>query len=191
MTLLPHALKAVEKGTNLVPDGPMATVENVDALVLATGFDVVAMATSVKVVGRNGFELSRAWDPKGPDGGPSAYYGIEVADVPNAFFCLGPNTGLGHNSIVFVIECQVQHILRVIRETHRRKAKAVEVRPEAQTRFVDEMVRALGPSGDSVWSKCKSWYNLEGGRNITLWPGAVTAYWWRTKSPNFADFEFR
>jgi hypothetical protein len=85
------------------------------------------------------------------------------------FMLLGPNTGLGHNSVVFMIESQVQHVLSCLDRLANEKADVVEVRPKAQRRFNDGIRRRLGKA---VWNEggCKSWYLDDKGRNTTLWP---------------------
>lgn len=203
VALIPAGLSAVE-GADLIPGKATAPVvpggaevpdriKAVQVLVLATGFDISAIATSVKMQGTKGFELSKAWDTDGPNGGPSAYLGITVAHLPNAFFCLGPNTGLGHNSITTMIELQQAHIFQLIARASKATTGkcVVEVKEEAQREFEQEMATALGPNSGAVWSKCVSWYNLGGKKNVTLWPYSVVAYWWRTRSPNLSHYSFR
>ena len=82
---------------------------------------------------------------------------------------LGPNTGLGHSSVVFMIEAQVEHVLKVLRHMERRGLSSVEPRAEAQERFVREVD---GRMQGTVWTSggCASWYLDATGRNSTLWP---------------------
>ena len=82
------------------------------------------------VRGRDGRSLSETWD-----GSPRAYKGAAVAGFPNLFFLVGPNTGLGHNSIVFMIESQIDYIADALGSMRRRGARTVEVRPEAEAAY--------------------------------------------------------
>jgi cation diffusion facilitator CzcD-associated flavoprotein CzcO len=140
-----------------------------DVIVYATGFDVAATFARMHLVGRDGRSLTEAWA-----GGVGAYQGITVAGFPNFFMLLGPNTGLGHNSVVSMIEIQVQHVLDCLTALGR-GTKTVEVRPEAQARFVDRLQSRMA---DSIWQAggCRSWYLDATGRNSTLWPDSVMAY---------------
>jgi cation diffusion facilitator CzcD-associated flavoprotein CzcO len=97
---------------------------DLDVIVYATGFDVTATFTRMDLVGRGGLRLKEAWAD-----GMGAYQGITVAGFPNYFMLLGPNTGLGHNSVVAMIEIQVQHVLDCLKAL-RRGTRAIEVRPE-------------------------------------------------------------
>jgi cation diffusion facilitator CzcD-associated flavoprotein CzcO len=137
-----------------------------DAIVYATGFDVAANFARLDLVGRDGLRLTDAWA-----GGVATYNGITVAGFPNYFMLLGPNTGLGHNSVIAMIEVQVQHVLDCLR-AFRRGGRAIEVRPEAQARFADRIRTRMT---DSIWQagNCRSWYLDAQGRNTALWPDSV------------------
>jgi cation diffusion facilitator CzcD-associated flavoprotein CzcO len=135
----------------------------VDVIILGTGFDTKAMATSVAIHGEDGRTLGDEWARTGIQ----AHRGTMVAGFPNLFFLLGPNTGLGHNSVVFMIECQIKLALQAIARARAADA-AIAPRPEAQSAYNRRLQDEL--SG-AVWSRsCKSWYVDEHGRNITLWP---------------------
>ena len=152
----------------------------VDTIIFGTGFHVVDALANKTIVGANGRKLQDAWVD-----GPKAYHGITVAGFPNLFLLVGPNTGLGHNSIVFMIETQVRHVLRCLRELDR--ARTIEVRADAEREFNDWVQSKLD---GTVWQTgCKSWYLDDDGRNRTLWPGFTFTYWWRTRTPKLADYE--
>lgn len=141
----------------------------VDAIILATGFHV----TDVKVAQRlraRGRTLAEAWR-----GSPQAYLGTTVAGFPNLFILLGPNTGLGHTSVVLMAEWQAGHVLDCLRALRRRRAASLEPRPEAQAAY-NERLREAGR--DTVWTTggCRSWYLDEQGRNPTIWPGFTWQY---------------
>jgi cyclohexanone monooxygenase len=99
-----------------------------------------------------------------------AHRGTTIAGFPNLFFLVGPNTGLGHNSIVFMIESQLNYVLDAVRTMDARGAASVDVRPEAQAAFNERIQAQLRKT---VWNSggCSSWYLDRNGRNSTLWPG--------------------
>jgi cation diffusion facilitator CzcD-associated flavoprotein CzcO len=154
---------------------------DLDVIVYATGFDVTATFARMNLVGRGGLRLTEAWA-----GGMGAYQGITVAGFPNYFMLLGPNSGLGHNSVVSMIEIQVQHVLDCLKAL-RNGARAIEVRPEAQARFLD---RIRSRMADSIWQAggCRSWYLDASGRNTTLWPDSVMAYRRSARRARMADY---
>jgi cation diffusion facilitator CzcD-associated flavoprotein CzcO len=156
-------------------------VHDLDVIVYATGFDVTGSFARMNHVGRNGQRLAEAWSD-----GMGAYQGITVAGFPNYFMLLGPNTGLGHNSIIAMIEVQVRHVLDCL-EALRGGARAIEVRPEAQARFLDWIRTRLA---DSIWQTggCRSWYLDAQGRNTTLWPDSVMAYRRSARRARMADY---
>jgi len=146
----------------------------VDTIIYGTGFRVQELVERGTIVGRQGLDIVDAW-PEGPE----AFLGINVAGFPNFHFLLGPNTGLGHNSMVYMIESQVQYVRDALRKMRRRKLHSIEVRPEAQRRFNEDIHQQLAAA---VWSSgCKSWYINEHGRNTTLWPGFTFRYRKRTR----------
>jgi cation diffusion facilitator CzcD-associated flavoprotein CzcO len=135
----------------------------VDAIVFGTGFHVTDIPAAQRVRGRGGKLLDDVWH-----GSPRAYMGSTIAGFPNLFFLLGPNTGLGHSSMVYMIESQIAHVLAALRHMGARGAETIEIRPEAQERFnADVDARMQG----TVWNTgCASWYLDDTGRNATLWP---------------------
>ncbi len=105
--------------------------------------------------------------------------GITVAGFPNFFMLMGPNTGLGHNSMVFMIESQAHYILEALKTMKERRIRALDVKPQAQKQFIDQVQDELR---STVWnSGCKSWYLDDKGRNTTLWPGFTFAYRLKTR----------
>ncbi len=141
------------------------TEREVDAIIFGTGFRVTEMPAAHRIFGREGTSLGERWN-----GSPNAYKGTTVAGFPNLFMLTGPNTGSGHNSIVFFIESQVRYVLGALRAMGVRGAGVAEVRPDAQAAYNRE-IDARMPG--TVWSAggCRSWYLDRTGRNSTLWPG--------------------
>jgi cation diffusion facilitator CzcD-associated flavoprotein CzcO len=156
-----------------------------DVIIYGTGFKTVEAIAELSVAGRDGVKLQDVWR-----GGIEAYHGITVAGFPNFFLLLGPNTGLGHNSVIFMIESQVQHVMSCLRLLARRSGKTIEVRAPALRRFNDGIQRRLGRA---VWSQggCESWYLDAGGVNRALWPGFSFEYWARTRRARRADYVIR
>ncbi|MGH3360312.1 MAG: flavin-containing monooxygenase [Nocardioidaceae bacterium] len=156
----------------------------VDTIIYGTGFDVVENLTRAKIVGRNGTELTEAWE----DDGASAHLGINVAGFPNLFLIIGPNTGLGHTSMIYMIERQVEYIVKAMQALDRRGDDFVDVRPEAERAFTSKVRAKL--SG-SVWeSGCSSWYLDDAGRPVTVWPYFTFKYWADTRRFRESEYEF-
>ena len=141
-------------------------------IIYATGFKVIESVTALNVTGRDGRQLAAA----GLDG----YHGITVPGFPNFFMVLGPNTGVGHTSVVFMAESQIQHIMSCLRILARDKAVTMEVRADAAGRFSTGLQRRLRRA---VWSTggCTNWYLDAAGINRTQWPGFSFEYWARTR----------
>jgi cation diffusion facilitator CzcD-associated flavoprotein CzcO len=156
-----------------------------DVIVYATGFHVTDSYTYVQIKGQRGEDLVDRWNREGI----GAHRGITVADVPNLFFLLGPNTGLGHNSVVFMIESQIHYVADAIAQCDKRGAQALAPTREAQDRFNDELQEKL--SG-SVWNSggCSSWYLDEHGKNTVLWGGYTWQYWMATRSVKPEEYQF-
>jgi len=159
--------------TEIRPEGVVTAdgrVHELDVIVAATGFHVTDIPLAHHIYGRGGRNLGREWE-----GSPQAYRGTTIAGYPNLFWLVGPNTGLGHNSIVFMIEAQLNYIIDALRRIGRNRT--IEVREDVQRRF-NERIQAKMPK--TVWTTggCASWYIDAKGRNTTIWPGFTFSYWW-------------
>jgi len=156
-----------------------------DTIILGTGFHVIDMPIAAWVRGRDGRTLDDVWQ-----GSPQAYLGTTVAGFPNLFMLVGPNTGLGHNSVVFMIESQLNYVMDCLGHLERDAISTFEVREDAQQRYNDELQRRLD---GTVWTSggCVSWYLDANGRNSTVWPGFTWPYRRRTRHFNPADYELR
>jgi len=154
-----------------------------DAIIFGTGFRTTDAMTQVTITGRGGVTLNQAWAQ-----GMRAYMGITVPGFPNFFMLLGPNTGLGHNSVVIMIEAQVRYIMSALSLMRRRRARAMDVKPAVDEAFhqilTTKMDRTVWQSGG-----CQSWYQDASGRNTTLWPGFTVEYSWRTRGVRAAEYE--
>lgn len=136
-----------------------------DTIVFATGFQVTPPPIAKCITGRDGQVLDDVWAERGMQ----AHRGTTISGFPNLFFLVGPNTGLGHTSMVYVIESQIHYVREALRTMEREGIKALEPRPEAQERFNDALQQRLK---GTVWDQggCASWYLDDTGRNTTLWP---------------------
>jgi cation diffusion facilitator CzcD-associated flavoprotein CzcO len=154
-----------------------------DVLVLGTGFDVTEVRFAERVRGRGGRRLADDWNPS-----PCAHLGTTVSGYPNLFFLLGPNTALGHSSVVLMIESQLEHVLGAIAAADAHGAAVLEPRPEAQASFVAAVDRRMRRT---VWltGGCRSWYLDSAGRNSAVWPGSVGAF--RRRVAPFRAAEYR
>jgi cation diffusion facilitator CzcD-associated flavoprotein CzcO len=150
-------------------------VHEVDTIIFGTGFRVTDMPMAHTIRGRGGVTLAAAWR-----GSMKAYLGSSVTGFPNLVLVLGPNTGLGHNSVLFMIECQIAHLLGMLRHLRDTGTRAVEPTPAAQRAYVASIERRMA---HTVWQTggCRSWYLDETGRNSTLWPGYSWSYWLRAR----------
>lgn len=143
----------------------------VDAIIYGTGFRATQTLSHVRIVGRHGRDINDVWREQG---GAQAYLGTTVAGFPNLFLMVGPNTGLGHNSIVYMIEAQVTYLIQCLRMLRDRRLKYLDVRPEVQE---DYNLRLQERMKRTVWATgCKSWYLAENGKNVTLWPGFTFSF---------------
>ncbi|KAF9372732.1 hypothetical protein CPC16_002267 [Podila verticillata] len=150
------------------------TLQEVDVLVLATGFQVQDPLPSRFVIGKDGVDVKTSWGIN-----PQTYYGITSPETPNMFFLLGPNTGLGHNSILFMIETQVEYALKAISYMMKHNLAQLQVTPQACKAFADEVDEKMK---GMVWSTtCNSWYQNKEGRVTALWWSSCSRYWWRLR----------
>lgn len=154
----------------------------VDALIFGTGFQATEFLAPMRITGLGGRELNAAWRE-----GAEAYLGITVSGFPNLFLLYGPNTNLGHSSIVFMLESQVRYVLACLRVLRERRLRFLDVRPDAQRRFNARLQRALERS---VWAAgCTSWYRTADGKNTNNWPGFTFHYHRQTRAPELAHYE--
>lgn len=155
----------------------------VDALIYGTGFRVTDLPGPVRFVGRKGLDLHHSWRDA-----PEAYLGLTTAGFPNLFMLLGPNTGLGHNSVVFMAEQQISYVMKCLRIMREQNLASMEVRPEVQATYNQAVQARLL---DTVWaSGCKSWYQNAHGKNVALWPGFTFQYWYTTRKIRLGDYSF-
>jgi cation diffusion facilitator CzcD-associated flavoprotein CzcO len=176
--LITGGLKEVRANSVVDRDG---NEHEVDAIIFGTGFHVTDMPIGARVRGRDGRTLDDVWQ-----GSPNAYLGTAIPGFPNLFMLLGPNTGLGHSSMIYMIESQIAHVLDALREMKRSDADTVEVRPEVARRYNQRIDKALD---GTVWNTgCASWYLDDTGRNATLWPDFTFTF--RRRTATFSPFDY-
>ena len=165
-------IREIRERSILTDDG---TEHEVDTIILATGFHVTDVPMAQHIVGREGRTLAQAWD-----GSPRTHMAMTVAGFPNLFLLAGPNAGLGHNSILYMIESQITYVLSALRLIASRRLAAIEVTQAAQDEFSAEIDRR---TEGSVWiaGGCRSWYLDRTGRNSVLWPGPTWEFRRRTR----------
>ena len=169
--LVTSPVERVEPDAVVTADGRRHPV---DTLVLSTGFKVTEPYEHLTVTGVGGRTLREAWSA-----GMQAHLGVTVAGFPNLFLVVGPNSGLGHNSMVFVIEAQTRYLAQCIRLRDRAGARSVSVPQQVQDAFNAELEQR---SRHTVWaSGCRSWYLDRFGHNRTLWPASSVSLWRRTR----------
>lgn len=162
-------IKAVEPEGIRTEDGALHPL---DVIVFATGFRTTAFLSSIAVTGREGMVLANYWKD-----GARAQLGIAMPGFPNLFQLYGPNTNAG--SIFFMIECQVDYIIRQLQAADAAAVPVIEVERTVAEAFESELAQAVARV--SIWqSGCANYYTASSGRNVTQWPGSMTAYRART-----------
>ncbi len=164
--LVTEPIERIEAGGVRTRDGEL---HGADVIVYATGFKATDFLAGVDVTGRNGMRLRDEWKD-----GAHAYLGVSVSGFPNFFMLYGPNTNLGHNSILVMIEAQVGYILDAIRQMDERGLKRIDVKRAVMDEYNAELQRDLAKS---VWSADKqSWYKLTDGTITNNWPHSTIRY---------------
>ncbi len=153
-----------------------------DVLILATGFETTSFLAPMRIEGAGGQSLDDAWKQ-----GAEAYRGISVAGFPNLFLMYGPNTNLGHNSIIFMLECQTTYIIDCLRQMRERGLTAIDVRRSALRDFNAKLQRELAAT---VWTRTDhSWYKTKSGRITNNWSGSTLRYWWETRRADLRAYD--
>jgi cation diffusion facilitator CzcD-associated flavoprotein CzcO len=178
--VVPSGLAKVEGGTLIGGDG---SAHDVDVIILATGFRAVDVPIASRVVGADGATLAQAWG-----GDMRALRGTTIPGFPNLCLVIGPNTGLGHTSMIHIIESQLRYIMDYLATLDRTGASALDARPVAQDRWCADIERRMATS---VWTTggCASWYLNAAGRNTTLWPGSTLRFRRETRRLDVTEYD--
>ena len=157
---------------------------DLDLIIYSTGYDATDGVISYPVIGRNQQTLADVWADF-----PRAYLGTSAPGFPNLFIVTGPNTGIGHTSAIFIIEAQMNYIMKAIEEVGRRQKNLIEVKASAEdsyTRHIhDEMAKTVWQQGG-----CNSWYKSKSGKVIAMFPGFSFTFRRWTKNFRAKDHDF-
>jgi cation diffusion facilitator CzcD-associated flavoprotein CzcO len=141
---------------------------DLDVLIWATGFETTSFTGEIVITGRGGVDIHEQWGRR-----PSAYRGVSVANFPNFFLLYGPNTNLGTNSIIFMLEAQIGYVAGLIRASNDLGGRPRSVDAQVERDFVADIDRR---SASSSWTtSCSSWYTVD-GVNTNNWPAGTWAY---------------
>lgn len=152
-----------------------------DAIIYSTGFQTMDFLAPMKVTGLGGQDLNAAWRE-----GAEAHRGVAVSGFPNFFMLYGPNTNLGHNSIIFMLECQINYILQVVDTLQNPKLRWIDVHKHSQKGFNEELQKDMQKT---VWAGgCSSWYKNEAGKVTNNWSSFTTKYWWQMRHLDLDEY---
>jgi cation diffusion facilitator CzcD-associated flavoprotein CzcO len=179
--LVTDPIDHIEAGGVVTKDG---TLHEADVLIYATGFVTTDFLTPMTITGVGGEVLNDTWATSGAE----AYLGITHAGFPNYFMMYGPNTNLGHNSIVVMIEAQTRYVLSCLDSLDARDAQSLNVKPKVQRSYNDDLQARLQESTWAAVDHC--WYKDEHGKITNNWVGRTTEYRKITRSVNPDDYEF-
>jgi len=180
-------VEVIDSGIREVRPHSIVTADGVehavDTIIFGTGFHVTDQPLVDRLRGRDGRLLAEHWH-----GTMAAFNGTTITGFPNLFVLLGPYTGLGHTSIVIMIEAQIEYMLKALDAIDAHRGAAIDVRPQAQAAFVAEMNRM---AEGTVWTAggCKSWYLDAHGNASTIWPDFTFRFRSRTKHFDTGDYE--
>lgn len=173
-------IKEITDNAVITKDGSQ---HEADVIIFGTGFKAVDFLAPIKVTGLNGKALNDTWEK-----GAEAYKGIAVPEFPNLFILYGPNTNLGHNSIIYMLESQFEYILNSIKAVQRHDAKYMDVKKDVMRQYNDNLQKQLS---NTVWqSGCDSWYVNESGKNTNNWPTFTFKYRALAKAVKPSDYHF-
>ena len=172
--------RSLRARTLVAEDG---TEMEVDVVVCATGYAAADYLGQIDVAGEDGATLREKWAE-----GAYAYLGMAVPDVPNFFMLYGPNTNVGSNSVIFMLEAQARYIVRALKYMRRRRKTYIAVRPQAMAAFIakiDEWMEG------TVWlTRCSNYFRAANGRVVTQWPRSALAFWGATRRFRPANYTF-
>lgn len=171
-------LTTPRSGAQAAPGGVASadTAYPVDVLIFGTGFRVTDASYAQRVIGGDGRSLHEVWQ-----GSPQAHLGTTVAGFPNLFLMAGPNTGVGHTSLIHMIESQINYLVSTLRLMRSRGLGSVDVRAETQHAYNAELQNRMAPT---VWAAggCSGWYQDRTGRVTTIWPASTWKFRRRTRA---------
>jgi len=185
---LGHVALEVDPIEKITPEGILTktgTLHQLDAIIFATGFEVAEFTTDMKIVGRRGRELFSEWKNKGLE----AYRGITISGFPNLTFILGPNSGLGHSSMIHMMESQTNYIIKYLKLLEKTGENGfLDLKPDVQRDYNEVLQKDFQKT---IWaSGCNSWYVNHEGKNTVLYPRLTMNFRRETKDINRQEYEF-
>jgi cyclohexanone monooxygenase len=156
---------------------------DVDVVLCATGYAAADYLGQIEVVGENGTSLRDTWSE-----GAHAYLGMAVPGFPSFFMLYGPNTNVGSNSVIFMLEAQARYIVRALKHVRRKGKTYIAVRADATARFLAQIDRWME---GTVWlTRCSNYFRAANGRVVTQWPRSARAFWGMTRRFKASDYVF-
>ena len=156
---------------------------DVDVVLCATGYAAAHYLGQIDVVGEGATTLRDQWSD-----GAYAYLGMTVPGFPNFFMLYGPNTNVGSNSVIFMLEAQAHYIVRALKYMRRKRKTYVAVRAETMADFIariDEWMQG------TVWlTRCSNYFRAPNGRVVTQWPRSARAFWGMTRRFRPTEYTF-
>jgi cyclohexanone monooxygenase len=172
-----HALRS---GALVTADG---TELDVDVVVCATGYAAADYLGQIEVTGEGGASLHDTWRD-----GAYAYMGMAVPEFPNFFMLYGPNTNVGSNSVIFVLEAQARYVVQALKRMRRKRRSYIAVRREATADYIAQIDRWMV---GTVWTtRCSNYFRAANGRVVTQWPRSARAFWSMTRRFRAQDYLF-
>lgn len=172
--------RALRADTLITEDGSEL---GVDVVVCATGYAAADYLGQIDVVGEKGITLRDTWSDSA-----YAYLGMAVPDFPNLFMLYGPNTNVGSNSVIFMLEAQAQYIVRALKYLRRRRLRYIAVRPDVMSDF---LTKIDGWMEGTVWTtRCSNYFRTANGRVVTQWPRSARVFWGMVRRFRAADYHF-
>ncbi len=177
--LVTSAIEGIDEQGVVTADGVQRPV---DVLIYGTGFKATEFMAPLQVAGRDGRLLSDSWQD-----GAWAHRGVAVPGFPNMFMLYGPNTNLGHNSIIFMVESQVHYIVRCIDKVLAHDIRLLDANREQAERFNAKLQEDLA---STVWGgECGSWYKNASGKITNNWPHSTLRFRWSMRQPDFSEYD--
>jgi len=179
--LITDSIQSIQEKGILTQNG---VNHNFDVLVYSTGFKTNPFLMGLDLKGKNGVSIHEAWK-----NGPINYLGICVTQFPNFFMMYGPNTNLGHNSIILMCEAQTNYIVQCVAAIEKNEWKAISIKESAMQSYYQNIQDRLQ---NMIWTQVeKSWYRSASGNFPNNWPGRTMEYARRTKTVKFSDFKIQ
>lgn len=156
---------------------------DVDVVVCATGYAAADYLGQIEVTGEHGQTLHEAWRD-----GAYAYLGMAVPGFPNLFMLYGPNTNVGSNSVIFMLEAQARYVVEALQHMRRRRRSYVAVRAQTMADFIARIDEWMD---GTVWTtRCSSYFRAANGRVVTQWPRSARDFWAMTRRFRAGDYIF-